>query len=190
MTLVQRRRSLMTEKKPRLPIEYQEVEWIGVHNNNSSNSSAYLELAPALFKQGYSATIKVKQTTNISNENGFFGRVGNTGYFELYYNGGEIKAWGAVVLQSVIYGEEFDVCVAIKKNEDATLLNLLTYRPDRYLFAGRVFGATFCDAANNVVGDLVPCYKVADGVIGMYDLINNVFYTNAGTGSFSKGADV
>ena len=43
---------------------------------------------------------------------------------------------------------------------------------------------------NNVlVRDFVPCYRKSDSVIGLYDLVNDVFYTNAGTGTFSKGPD-
>ena len=38
--------------------------------------------------------------------------------------------------------------------------------------------------------DLIPCYRKADSVIGMYDIVNDVFYTNDGTGTFTKGADV
>jgi len=51
------------------------------------------------------------------------------------------------------------------------------------------------DGANKLlVRDLVPCYRKADNVIGMYDLAaasgGTVFYTNAGSGAFTKGADV
>lgn len=38
--------------------------------------------------------------------------------------------------------------------------------------------------------NLIPCYRITDSVIGMYDIVNNVFYTNAGSGTFTKGADV
>jgi hypothetical protein len=38
--------------------------------------------------------------------------------------------------------------------------------------------------------DFVPCYRIADSVIGMYDVVNDVFYTNNGSGTFSKGSDV
>lgn len=38
-----------------------------------------------------------------------------------------------------------------------------------------------------LVLDLVPCYRKTDNVLGMYDLVNNVFYTNSGTGTFSYG---
>lgn len=41
-----------------------------------------------------------------------------------------------------------------------------------------------------LVRDYVPCYRVADNEIGLYDMANGVFYTNAGTGTFLKGNDV
>ena len=41
-----------------------------------------------------------------------------------------------------------------------------------------------------LIRDLVPCYRKADTVIWMYDAVNNVFYTNAWTGIFTKWPDV
>lgn len=38
--------------------------------------------------------------------------------------------------------------------------------------------------------DLIPCYRKSDSVIGMYDIVNDEFHTNVGTGSFTKGSDV
>lgn len=43
---------------------------------------------------------------------------------------------------------------------------------------------------NTLVRDFIPCYRKSDNVIGLYDKVNNTFYTNAGTGTFLKGADV
>lgn len=44
---------------------------------------------------------------------------------------------------------------------------------------------------NNVlVRNFIPCYRKSDNVIGLFDTINQVFYTNAGTGTFLKGADI
>ncbi len=44
---------------------------------------------------------------------------------------------------------------------------------------------------NNVIErDFVPCYRISDNEIGLYDKVNNVFYTNSGSGSFLKGANV
>ena len=44
--------------------------------------------------------------------------------------------------------------------------------------------------SNKYVRDMYPCYRKSDNVIGMYDLINSKFYTNAGSGIFYKGPDV
>ena len=43
---------------------------------------------------------------------------------------------------------------------------------------------------NSIVGNFVPCYRKLDGEIGLFDLISKNFYTNDGTGTFTKGADV
>lgn len=41
---------------------------------------------------------------------------------------------------------------------------------------------------NNVlVRDFVACYRKSDNVKGLYDLVNDVFYENSGTGTFSIG---
>ena len=41
-----------------------------------------------------------------------------------------------------------------------------------------------------LIRDFVPCYRKADNVAGLYDLVNGVFYTNAGTGTFIVGGNV
>lgn len=43
---------------------------------------------------------------------------------------------------------------------------------------------------NTLIRDLVPCYRVSDNEVGLYDLANDVFYTNEGTGTFSYGSVV
>lgn len=71
-----------------------------------------------------------------------------------------------------------------------------------YLFAihseeGVYFNTTSClkiyeyKTYNNsdVVQDFIPCYRKSDNEIGMYDTVNNKFYTNQGTGTFKKGND-
>ena len=41
-----------------------------------------------------------------------------------------------------------------------------------------------------LVREYVPCYRVSDNKIGLYELVNNVFYPNNGTGTFNKGNDI
>ena len=57
--------------------------------------------------------------------------------------------------------------------------------PSKYkLYNGQIY-------ENDVlVRDLVPCYRKSDEEIGLYDLVNDAFYTNAGTGTFIKGPNV
>ena len=56
-------------------------------------------------------------------------------------------------------------------------------------FVGRVYYVTV-SANDGVVLNLIPCYRKSDGEIGMYDTVSQTFFTNAGTGTFAKGADV
>lgn len=46
------------------------------------------------------------------------------------------------------------------------------------------------NANGETLRDFVPCYRKSDGEIGLYDIENNVFYTNNGTGNFIKGQDI
>ena len=43
---------------------------------------------------------------------------------------------------------------------------------------------------NDIKRDFIPCYRKSDNVVGLYDLVNKVFYTNAGTGAFTYGGVV
>ena len=48
----------------------------------------------------------------------------------------------------------------------------------------------YYDKTDTPICDLVPCYRKSDGMIGMYDIVRDVFLTNVGSGSFTKGADI
>lgn len=41
-----------------------------------------------------------------------------------------------------------------------------------------------------LIKDFIPCYKKINNEIGLYDLVSNTFFTNAGTGEFIAGGDV
>ena len=58
-----------------------------------------------------------------------------------------------------------------------------TYR----LFGSAKYRSVKIILNDNMVRNFVPCSRIADSVVGMYDVINDVFYTNAGTGSFTYG---
>lgn len=56
-------------------------------------------------------------------------------------------------------------------------------------FGGNIYRVTV-RRGDTVLRDYIPCYRKADGVIGMYEIVTETFLTNAGGGSFGKGADV
>lgn len=56
-------------------------------------------------------------------------------------------------------------------------------------FGGNVYRVTV-RRGETVLRDYIPCYRKADGVIGMYEIMTETFLKNAGSGSFGKGADV
>ena len=41
---------------------------------------------------------------------------------------------------------------------------------------------------DTLIRNFIPVMRKSDSVVGMYDLVNDVFYTNAGTGTFSYGS--
>lgn len=50
----------------------------------------------------------------------------------------------------------------------------------------------YCKVYDNwtLVRDFIPCYRKSDNVIWLYDMVNDQFYTNSGSGSFTKWPDV
>lgn len=59
---------------------------------------------------------------------------------------------------------------------------------DSRMVNGKIYSCQIYDNGT-LVRDFVPC-RNASGVLGLYDLVNNVFYQNAGSGTFTAGADV
>jgi hypothetical protein len=43
---------------------------------------------------------------------------------------------------------------------------------------------------NDLVRDFVPCCRTSDDAIWLYDKVNDVFYTNSWTWTFTKWPDV
>jgi hypothetical protein len=52
--------------------------------------------------------------------------------------------------------------------------------------SGRIYRAKIWDNGT-LVGEYIPAMRNSDEVLGMYDIVGNTFYTNAGTGVFIGG---
>lgn len=64
-----------------------------------------------------------------------------------------------------------------------------TARNNSFSFVGLIYNAKIYNG-DVPVAELIPCYRKIDLVAGMYDRVNDVFYTNAGTRMFTVGPDV
>ncbi len=83
-----------------------------------------------------------------------------------------------------------------------TLGNTALSSQTMYLFASRIewnpkidyygsmeiYSCRIYDGSS-IVRDFVPARRVSDSALGLYDLRNNTFYPNKGTGSFTAGAE-
>ena len=56
--------------------------------------------------------------------------------------------------------------------------------------SAKVYDYKVYDGSDVLLRDFVPCYRIADWVIWMYDLVNDVFYTNNWSWTFTKWPDV
>jgi len=56
-------------------------------------------------------------------------------------------------------------------------------KQDNYATNGKIYACKIWEA-DIIVRDFVPCYRKSDSELGMYDLIEDKFYTNKGTGKF------
>ena len=44
--------------------------------------------------------------------------------------------------------------------------------------------------SGTLIREFIPCYRKADEVAGLYDIVNSVFYTNSGSNSFTIGDEI
>lgn len=65
------------------------------------------------------------------------------------------------------------------RNSDSTI-----YKSKNKLYKCRMY------VSGVLVRDFIPCYRNSDNEVGLYDLVNGVFYTNQGTGAFTYGSVV
>lgn len=77
-------------------------------------------------------------------------------------------------------GNPINIMASYTENQSSNLSNYSYYK----LYSFKVYDN------DTLVSDFVPCYRKSDGEIGLYDLVNNNFFSNAGSGTFIKGNDI
>ena len=59
-----------------------------------------------------------------------------------------------------------------------------TDQTDTTIYYFKVYGV------DGLIRDFIPCYRKSDNKTGMYDLVTDTFFANAGTGEFTVGNNV
>ncbi len=182
-----------------LPSSYQYVDYVQSSGTQYINTGVKATSKTAL-------EIDAKTTTGTST----FGVALGDNNFNLTSNGvNEYFYWGSsgavgytstYIAQKNRYKLDQGKCY-INGNLVATTSGTFNSNRDIYLF-GRNGSNALDDAGTTyiygckiwedgfLVRNYIPCYRISDSVIGLYDTITGVFYTNAGTGTFVAGASV
>lgn len=192
----------ITSSANNLPSEYQEVEWIKSKDNAYINPNANITA-----DIGFEVTANIPSGTNGTIIGNYL--PGNYFFFVYSYTNNTTAFFPTKTASSISMTVARDTKTTFSfKNgvldDGTTQTTVSTYATDEtgqpiYLFSGRPnnwftsFTLYRCKIYNGstVVKDLIPCYRKADGEIGLYDLITENFYSNANSvGSFEKGDDV
>ncbi|MBQ0098998.1 MAG: hypothetical protein KBS91_00425 [Firmicutes bacterium] len=185
----------------RLPAEYQEVKYL------ESTGTQWIDTGYA-YKRSLGDKIKlVLQITSTQSDTAFFGNY-TTNAFEL----GKISSTIRLNVSAQIPISEVE---AINKIITATCINgvwsvngitkeqgVSSDRDIPTILFGRLYNGVvdkkgeckilkFVVERNNaIIYEFIPCYRRSDHKPGMYDTVNNVFYTNQGTGEFILGEEI
>ena len=192
-------------QKFRLPDAYQEVEYI------QSNGTQYFETD--YYANGdscYDFKFSNASTSGVifgaynsawTTGNGFYhNNTSNLNEYFHYYSNTATSLYGSSANEytlSVTKGTLFSNGIVVSSQNDKTFT--LSY--PTYILAGNWAGSRaeqpiscklyyFKISEDTIpIHEYIPCYRKSDGVIGMYDLIDEEFITNAGSGTFTKGSD-
>ena len=209
-----RRRLLQqTVSTGRLPAEYQEVEWIESHgaqyiNTNTNNENfgfevkfiSYDELANtdygAILGGRYSSNNNAVELNSYTSTDhptwsGTLRLGGSSQNYDAHFNPkGQVNV--IKYMNGVYTANGTDYSYAAGNINNTRYVYLFALRNNTSASSQGNIRMYYAKLYHSGVlaRDFVPCYRKADSVIGMYDLENDVFYTNAGSGTFTKGGNV
>ena len=189
-----------------LPEEYTQVEYIESHGTEyidtgfkpDSNTRVICEFMPLDSTKAYgifgSRTAYLKSAYNLF--------VGDTGtHFQDDYNNTSTTNVESVANTLYVIDKNKNVST-INGTQNSVAYSSFEVEYSMYLFGVNTSGAVnsaqlstlrmySCSIYDNdiLVRYYIPCTNSA-GIVGLYDTVSGVFYTNAGTGSFTAGADV
>ena len=184
---------------PRLPDEYQEVEYIG------SSGTQYIKTG-VLTNNGIIEQYTEIQISKLSKRqltgqnNGWWFGITATNYYEgggttnimpsensfdrIVYTTNYVNNSATMTINETAKFQRTDSDMNSGLNKEIYIFNINNFSNASMTAKIKSFRIT---VNNELVRDYVPCYRKSDEEIGLYDLVNGRFYTNQGTGEFSKG---
>lgn len=212
MSLLNRRRVLLSAKGKVLPYAYQQVEWLESTGTQWIDTKFY-------GNQKSRITASIQSVSYDSGKwNVWIGALKTTAEGNWVHlgqasrNRGVRFAWGIIgtVYTNIAYDDfskhyyDMDRGTLTIDNQNSYSLSNSAFTTEPtpiVLFADnkanniiehskiRIFDCKMYD--NDIlVRDFIPCYRKADGKTGMYDIVNNKFCPNSGTGEFILGGEV
>lgn len=176
-------------KSHRLPAEFQEVQWIGRTDNQPGIACNFDDLGPLTM------TIVVEHDAGIGQAASFVGRLAWSStvndYFVFFDSDTTIATIGdnIGIISASESNNQHTVVLDIHVPERTGRFNLFKVHNGINSFIGKIY-SVLLERDGSIMADLVSCYRKADGKIGMYDIVSNTFFTNVGTGTFTKGGNV
>ena len=188
-----------------LPVEYTPVDYI------ESSGTQYIDTNYKI--NSNTTNIKIDfSMNNIDNAfNCLFGyeQEGNNRFFIRFLQSGGLSAYtpnGYSVGNSYSSGKneitfdiensrlyinesEINIGISVNSNADNFYLFTLNYKGNsaaNNISSMKLYSFKIYEN-DNIVKNFIPCYRNSDNEVGLYDLVNNVFYVNQGTGSFTYG---
>lgn len=201
--LLLRRRAMMAAKKSRLPSAYQEVEYL------DSSGTQYIDTGET-YIYGYKVNIEILDR-QYNSDRGYLGWWNNLSQNNIQtYRGNLIIARGTnnanyLSISEIFNGEIIVDGLNISASDYSYSANVIPPDVDisftlfgynrisgevNCLGKSRIRSAIFFNENHNTTHNFIPCYRRGDNKPGMYDIVSNTFYTNAGTGEFTVGPDV
>ncbi len=194
----------MGTKKTILPNEYQQAEYI------ESTGEQYINtlIVPSSYT---GMKLEFSNLSRLSSSFNFCGcRTTDNRFVFGYGNGKTAYGYNGSYITDIAFPQEkatfslnyFNDRYFVYKNYFFSLDRSLNEKlPEIYLFAQKSSASTpqklsykcysFEITENEkLVLKFIPCYRKADGVIGMFDVVSRNFFVNSGTGTFLKGEDV
>ena len=191
-----------------LPLEYQAVEYL------EGDGTAYITIPnqTAGWKTRIEAELEPLSVPVDSDhgQTGVYGEWTNGKTYRAYWNNSQSPTWSfapgvgnipVTLTRQKLTHDAKNGKITIDGNtrsftpptEWSVTKNFMIYRGD---VGGNYYSANMRIYSFKIYNDdvidknLIPCYRKSDNTPGLYDAIGGTFYTNAGTGAFTVGADL